>query len=216
MREATRRKTGAIAVIITALFVAGFFILSSRSDVSPTEIIGPAQIVTYSTDTPDERKPDEAGYVWQGQGTDPKRITIEKLGIDGLIQNVGVDQNTQIAVPNNVHIAGWFVDSMLPGDKGLSIIDGHINGPTVDEGIFRRLPELVEGDTVTITFGDNSTKTFMVKTNSSVKTADSASILFSKDPSIDSQLNLITCSGNFDPETNQYDERQITSLELVD
>lgn len=87
----------------------------------------PAPVVTYSTETPEEKLPVDAGYSWKGQKNDPKRIVISKIGVDSLVQNVGVDQNQQIAVPNNIHIAGWFIDSVRPGESGLSIIDGHVS-----------------------------------------------------------------------------------------
>ncbi len=175
----------------------------------------PAPVVTYSTETPEEKLPVDAGYSWKGQKNDPKRIVISKIGVDSLVQNVGVDQNQQIAVPNNIHIAGWFIDSVRPGESGLSIIDGHVNGVSSDEGVFKRLNELAEGDTVQIIMGDDSVVDFKVYSNQEIATADSASVLYSQVPEIENQLNLITCTGNFDRTVRQYDKRQITVLERV-
>lgn len=173
----------------------------------------PASVVTFSTDTPEEKLPAEVGYSWKGQKDDPKRIIIPTLNVDSFVQNVGIDQNQQIAVPNNIHIAGWFVDSVRPGSSGLSIIDGHVNGVSSDEGVFKRLNELTTGDTVQIVMGDDTVINFVVKSNQEIATSDSATILFSQDPTIQSQLNLITCTGNFDRTARQYDKRQITVLE---
>lgn len=195
-------------VFLLAILLLIMLLLSVRaSDFEP------APVVTFSTESPEEKQPSDAGYTWKGQKDDPKRIVISKIGVDSIVQNVGVDQNQQIAVPNNIHIAGWFVDSVRPGSSGLSIIDGHVNGVSSDEGVFKRLNELATGDTVQIIMGDDSVVSFIVQTNQEVATADSATILYSQDPTIENQLNLITCTGNFDRSARQYDKRQITVLE---
>ena len=68
-----------------------------------------------------------------------RRLLLQVISIDAYLQNVGVDQNNQIAVPNNIHIAGWFVDSVRPGENGLSVIDGHVDGRVANEGVLRTL-----------------------------------------------------------------------------
>lgn len=198
-----------LILVLAVLLVTMLFLEVKTSDYVP------APVVTYSTETPEEKLPVDAGYSWKGQENDPKRIVISKIGVDSLVQNVGIDQNQQIAVPNNIHIAGWFIDSVRPGESGLSIIDGHVNGVSSDEGVFKRLNELAEGDTVQIIMGDDSVVDFKVYSNQEIATADSASVLYSQVPEIENQLNLITCTGNFDRTVRQYDKRQITVLERV-
>ena len=68
-----------------------------------------------------------------------RRLLLQVISIDAYLQNVGVDQNNQIAVPNNIHIAGWFVDSVRTGENGLSIIDGRVDGRAANEGVLRTL-----------------------------------------------------------------------------
>lgn len=63
--------------------------------------------------------------------------------------------------------------------------------------------------------GDDSVVDFKVYSNQEIATADSASVLYSQVPEIENQLNLITCTGNFDRAVRQYDKRQITVLERV-
>lgn len=172
-----------------------------------------AEIITYSTDKPDEGKPGD-DHVWQGGSEDPKYIKLPTIGAEGFVQNVGVDQNQQVAVPNNIHIAGWFVDSVKPGNKGLSIIDGHVDGRQ-NPGIFMNLVNLKENDLYTVEFGDGSVKQFRVIGVTSVETAKAANILFSQSPKVANQLNLITCGGTFDHDSQRYDKRVIVYSELV-
>lgn len=172
-----------------------------------------ASVVTYSTDKPNEKKPDDT-YDWQGSARDPKKIAIPSIGVDAYLQNVGVDQKKEIAVPNNIHLGGWFVDSVRPGDKGLSIIDGHLNGRSLD-GIFVQLERLKAGDTYTITFGDGQVKEFRVVKVATVPLKEAASVLFSQDPSITRQLNLVTCGGQWDKAARLYDKRVIVISEAT-
>ncbi len=85
--------------------------------------------------------------------------------------------------------AFYLEESPLPGEKGNSIIFGH-NFPNV----FGQLYKLKTGDTFTISFNDDTTKTFEVKSKFNV-TPDQTHIL---NPTDDTRLTLYTCSGFLD------------------
>ena len=172
-----------------------------------------AVVVTYSTNKPSEEKP-RNDFNWQGGPTDPKKLKIPSLGINAYVQNVGVDQNKQVAVPNNIYIAGWFVDTVRPGQKGLSVIDGHVDGVTQDKAVFANLDRAKMGSEINVEFGDGSTKSFTIMSTTETSTAEAPSVLFSQDPGVSNQLNLVTCSGNFDQKSNQYEKRIIVSARL--
>ncbi len=202
---------GTILAIILALLTAWWYF--GPKGESSTENIQ-ADVITYSTDRPDEGRPG-AGYAWRGGDDDPKKIILPGVGVDAYIQNVGVDQNEQIAVPNNIHIAGWFIDSVRPGENGLSIIDGHVDGRTVSDGVFSKLEKLSEGDAVMIEMGDGRTLHYRVRRLTTIVTEDSAGILYSQLPGTVSQLNLITCTGTYLKDQKTYDQRMIVAAELV-
>lgn len=204
------RRTIAVLGLILILVAGGvFWYIRSHSKDNAAE-----QTVTYSTDQPDERKPDN-NYKWVGGPEDPKKINIPSANIEGYIQKVGVDQKKQVAVPNNIHIAGWFTESVRPGQLGLSIIDGHVTGPTAD-GIFKNLLGVKPGATYTIEFGNGSTKTFEVLTVKEVPVNQAASVVFSQEPKQSHQVNLVTCSGPFNRAANQYENRVIVTSKLVE
>jgi len=196
----------ALAFLLVATALGWYYLRSTASEQQP-------EIITYSTDTPDETRPDN-GYKWRGRAGDPKYIRLPSIQTEGFIQNVGVDQNKQVAVPNNIHLAGWFVDSVRPGQTGLSIVDGHVDG-RAETGIFKRLADLKENDEYAVEMGDGSLKRYRVKKVVAIDTKDAANVLFSQDPKVKSQLNLITCGGNFDQQSQQYDKRIIVVSELV-
>lgn len=166
------------------------------------------ETITFSTTTPDETPIDKQAYEWVGLGKYPKYINLPTINTEGFIQKVGVDQNKQIAVPNNTHLAGWFSDSSLPGQSGLSIIDGHVTG-RFNDGIFKDLTKIKVDDTFQIEFGNGSVKTFKVIDTQTINTETAASVLFSQKPKISSQLNLVTCTGDFDTKSQLYNKRLI-------
>jgi LPXTG-site transpeptidase (sortase) family protein len=169
--------------------------------------------INYSTNEPNESKKDADNYKWVGSPNDPKKIIIQKIGVDAYVQKVGIDQDKKIAVPNNVHLAAWFTESVRPGENGLSIIDGHVSGRKT-EGVFKNLKSLQIGDTFNIERGNGTKLTFKVFETRTVPEGEAAAILFSQNPKVLSQLNLITCGGEFNKKSQQYSDRVIISAQL--
>ena len=218
IKKLHKHKIKLLPVVLVGLFILSASVtavfLRKKQPVSKP-VAQQSGTVTFSTDKPDEKKPDKNTYKWNGTPKDPKFIRIPKISVDGFLQNVGVDQNNAIAVPNNIHVAGWFNQSVSPGQNGLSIIDGHVDGRVVKEGVFSQISKLVAGDSFTIEFGDGSVKNFTVKKNVSVLTQDAAAVLFSQEPGIAKQLNLISCIGTYISKSKTYDHRQIVIAEAM-
>ena len=133
-------------------------------------------------------------------------VVVAGLGV------VGVDQHRQIAVPSNINLAGWFYQTVTPGDLGLSVIDGHLDGYR-HPGIFAKLAKLKPGDKFSVELGNGSTSTFQVKSVHSYPTAQATNAIFSQLPGASRQLNLITCGSNFG--NAGYDQRVVVASQLV-
>ena len=173
----------------------------------------PNRVITYSTDKPSEVPPDDK-FVWKGGPNDPKQVVIDSIGAKPYVQKVGIDQNKQVAVPNNTHLVGWFVDSVRPGEKGLSLIDGHVTGRK-DKGVFKDLDILNRGDNFSVILGNGKELKYRVVDMKSAKVNESVGIMFSQNPKIANQLNLVTCSGRYDPKSKTYDERLTVMAEQI-
>ena len=206
-----------LVVLAAAILYAAAAVRSVTVETAgkPTRIQKPVtgKVTTYSTDTPVETPP-PAGYDWRGADYEPKRISLPTIQSEGFLQSVGTDQNNQIAVPGNIHVAGWFVNSVRPGNLGLSIIDGHVNG-RVNDGIFKQLGKMEIDDEFSLELGSGKILTYKVKSVVSVDVAKANEVLFSQDPKAKSQLNLITCGGTFDRTSKQYLQRVIVAAELI-
>lgn len=210
-RLTKKSNIAAIAIIILVFLVPWFMYSREQNKQSGTKSAEP--LITVSTDKPSESKEEAQNYNWRGSDTEPMKIRIARLGVDSFIQKAGVDQNKQVAVPNNIHLASWFADSRQPGQTGLSIIDGHVSGPTAD-GVFKNIKKLVKGDSFEVELGSGKILSYSVIETVELKESESASYLFSQQPDVSSQLNLITCGGKFDKAANQFENRVIVAAKL--
>ncbi len=201
---------GAVIITVTALAIG---LLSAQQ--TKESVAKKSEVVTYSTSTPSTDTLPTDDSAWHGWPTDPKKIIIPRLGTNDYIQKVGIDQNKQIAVPTNINIAGWFVDSVIPGEQGLSIIDGHIDTVT-GNAIFQHLGDLVLGDQFQIEFGNDTHKTFQVVRVDDLPLDQVPDVLFSQDSAVTHQLNLITCSGSYDTNSREFNQRIIVVASLVE
>jgi sortase (surface protein transpeptidase) len=171
--------------------------------------------VVFSTEEPAEDTVAENKYEYHPVGKQPERLVMPSIQVEALIQRVSVDQRGEVAVPTNVTLAGWFTKSVPPGEKGLSIIDGHLNGRTRD-GIFKNLSRISPGETFSVVRANRDELQFRVMKVLEVPAAEAANQLFSQDPKVERQLNLITCAGTFDEASSQFDKRVIVTAELVE
>lgn len=174
-----------------------------------------AQIAPADVDEPDETKPDTQTTAYEVPADHPRRIVLNSLGVDGFVQQVGLTSKNAVGVPANIHVAGWFNETVLPGQKGLSIIDGHVTG-IYNDGIFVGLMQMKPGDTFEVEYGDRSKKTFEVVDVRKMPESESAKFLFERDQSINAQLNLITCGGDFDTQADQYVDRVVVVSKLIE
>jgi len=172
----------------------------------------PQTVVSHSTDEPDETPVSANAYtVPAGQ---PRQIIIPSANIRGFIQKVGTDQHNAIAAPNNVNLAGWYIQSAKPGDPGVSIIDAHVQG-RYTPGVFKNLSKVRIGDTITVEYGDHSQRTFQVVKTDTLPVEAVSGEQYVKLPGVDRQLTLITCAGSFDKASGNYTSRTLVRAKLL-
>ena len=149
----------------------------------------------------------------------PRYLTIEKLGINNArILAMGVNAKGELDTPRNIFDVGWYEGSGKPGQGGTMIIDGHNGGPHV-LGVFKNLPNLVEGDVIKVERGDGVVYKYSVVENVSVSLDESDAYMAkaAKSPvaGVES-VTLITCTGEWSQSQGTYLSRQFTRAILVD
>lgn len=212
-----RRFTLAGSVLLIVVGGAAALIYSRHMHMYISQPASPVtkNVVTKTLASPSKVQLTANNYTSTAAPNEPSHISLPSINSGGYVQKVGVDQYSQMAAPNNVHLAGWYVNSLLPGQAGLSVIDGHVDGYYHNQGIFGRLNKLKPGDVFTVTFGNGSKKSFAVKSLQLVAANDVPGVLFAHDPTIPNQLNLITCGGDYDGVSHTYDKRTIVISSLV-
>lgn len=149
----------------------------------------------------------------------PRYLTIPKLGINNArVLAVGINQKGQLGTPNNIFDVGWYDSSAKPGQPGTVLIDGHNGGPT-KYGVFKRLPELVNGDLIQIERGDGVIFKYKVVENKTVALSESDSYMKTamKSPEAGKQsVTLISCTGEWSNTQKTYLSRQFTRAVLVE
>jgi LPXTG-site transpeptidase (sortase) family protein len=200
-----------IIAVVTIVVTHGH--QTPHSAAVPKNDINRAGVVIYSADKPATAAVRAASYTSTMTGQEPAYISLPSIKAQGYIQKVGIDQYSHMAVPTNIHLAGWYVDSVLPGDKGLSIINGHIDIPS-DPGIFQHLASLMAGDNFELKLANGTVQTYVVSKVETLPLAQVPAVLFSQSPGISRQLNLITCDGSYNSRLKTFNERIVVIAKL--
>jgi len=193
-------------VVLFALVIVSSIILISLIALSHKEKVFTGKNTPAGSKASED--PLSPNYKWKGDKKDPKKIIIKKINVNAYVEKVGLDKNQEVGSPKSIYLAGWYKGSVRPGQKGLSVIDGHVAGKK-NNGVFRNLEKLNVGDEYTVVFGDNSTKKFKITGKISVPVEDAVSAIFSQTPKIIEQLNLVTCDGKFNSKTQSYPQRLV-------
>lgn len=133
----------------------------------------------------------------------PHRLVIPAIGVNAPVMTVGL-VNGSVGVPplDNHNVAAWYNGTVTPGQKGPSLIDGHVNsyaGPSV----FYKLKDLRKGDAITVYRTDGRAVTFYVTwVQAAAKTAFPWKEVLANTPG--PELRIVTCGGNFNYRTGHY------------
>jgi len=144
----------------------------------------------------------------------PAKIEINSIGVEAPIDVMGVTEDNSIEAPTNMANAGWFNGSVLPGEEGTTIIDGHMGGNIVP-GVFTYLENVEIGDSIKVVSKDGEITNYVIR---KTKTFDRNSQEFDElyeTVGDGNGLNLITCTGGWLPSAQTYDSRLIVYAEQV-
>jgi sortase (surface protein transpeptidase) len=143
----------------------------------------------------------------------PERLRIPSLGIDSVVQWVGLDDQGRMDTPSNYVDTAWYEHGPRPGMQGNAVIAGHLDSAT-GPAVFYRLGDLRPGDEIIVVASDGEELRFVVEASESYHVSDAPlSRIFG--PAGESRLNLITCSGRFDRSVQEYDQRLVVYTKLA-
>lgn len=150
---------------------------------------------------------------WPTAAREPAQLRIPAVGIQAPVRAYELNADGSLPAPDGPQLVAWYRYSALPGSQGNSVIAGHLDWRGGLLGVFWRLKELRPGDTVLLDTADGSTARYRVTSSRAFYEANApvAEIL---GPSPTPVLTIITCEGEFDRISRNYNQRRIVRAVL--
>ncbi|MEU2681165.1 class F sortase [Streptomyces sp. NPDC007107] len=147
--------------------------------------------------------------------SDPKRISIKSIAVDAPFTPLSIGSSGQLDAPpaNDPNLAGWFKNGATPGERGTSVVAGHVDTKT-GPAVFLLLSTLKAGNTVDITREDGVVATFEVDSVETFSKADFPNDRVYADTG-SAQLRLITCGGVYDKKKKDYEDNVVVFAHLA-
>ncbi|MEV7473720.1 class F sortase [Pseudarthrobacter oxydans] len=147
--------------------------------------------------------------------SEPVVLEIPAIGVRTDLLKLGLRENGSLEVPQDSGSgapASWYNGSPTPGERGPSVMLGHVNSPSGRGGVFADLRKLTPGAEINVSRTDGSIAVFTVDRGA----------LYSKNdfPTLEvygntagPELRLITCDG-YDPATGLFDDNYVIYAKL--
>ncbi|MBB5075066.1 class F sortase [Nonomuraea endophytica] len=136
----------------------------------------------------------------------PESIGIPSIDVDAPLMKLGLTKDGEVELPpyEKPKLAGWYEKSAVPGEKGASVIVGHVDTKTAP-AVFYKLRHLRKGQIVRVERSDGKTAEYKVDSVEQVHKNDFPA----KRVYVDDGLKLVTCGGKFDYAKGEYDDNVI-------
>ena len=144
----------------------------------------------------------------------PVRLEVGSVDLDVPLDQVGVQDDGQMQIPEDADRAGWYRYGPAPGaDAGSTVISGHVDDRD-SPGAFLALTNVAEGDEVTVEAADGTRTAYRIVSLRTVAKPELAvQEVFRRDgPHV---LQLITCTGPWSPDTRRYTDNLVITAEPV-
>jgi hypothetical protein len=144
----------------------------------------------------------------------PVRLVIPALGVDSVVDPVGVAPDGQMALPDDVDRVGWYRFGPVPGLDGSAVIAGHVDDREQGIGALAPLRAVAVGTEVLVTGADGTTTRWRVVSRELItKQVLPLERLFTRTGP--PRLTLITCGGPFLPVYRSYRDNVVVVAEQV-
>ena len=132
---------------------------------------------------------------------EPVAISAASVSLEAAVVPVGLNNDGSVEIPPDVDVTGWYRYGGRPGERGPTVVVGHVDAVGQGAGAFSLLVYLEVGTEVAVTMSDGRVHRFVVDARRSYdKHALPVATLFGTG----SGLRLVTCGGDFDPATGSY------------
>ncbi|WP_372505603.1 class F sortase [Streptomyces macrolidinus] len=181
-----------------------------KSPAAPAAVAPPAVVASPTPGPTGLKGPAKNGL----RRSVPRRIVIPQIRVNAPFTPLSVSASGQLNAPpvTNKNLVGWYKDGVSPGERGASIVVGHVDtksGPAV----FVLLRTLVPGSGVEITRADGSVAVFTVDSVETFSKNDFPDArVYGRTPT--PQLRLITCGGAYNRSAHDYESNVVVFAHL--
>lgn len=130
----------------------------------------------------------------------PVRISIPTIDVAARVDELGLQKDRTVEVPDDPMRTGWYRLGPTPGQPGSAVILGHVDS-TAGSAVFGRLHDLRPGDTVVVEAAGGASSTFRVIRLSTYQNDKFPADEVYAAPGPERRLNLVTCGGKYTRET---------------
>lgn len=145
----------------------------------------------------------------------PERLLIPEISVDAPFTDLAIGKNGQLKPPPaaDTNLVGWYAGGVSPGEKGTSVIAGHVDTKT-SAAVFARLDRLNEGDVFKVERADGRTASFTVDSLETFEKDDFPSERVYGDADRP-EVRLITCAGDYDHKVKDYTDNLVVFAHLT-
>ncbi|WP_336212946.1 class F sortase [Nonomuraea sp. LPB2021202275-12-8] len=130
----------------------------------------------------------------------PKSIDIPSIEVEAPLMKLGLkDGEVELPPYEKPKVAGWYTGSAVPGEKGASVIVGHVDTKTAP-AVFYKLRHVRKGEIVKVERSDGKVVRYKVDAVEQVHKDDFPL----RRVYVDDGLKLVTCGGRFDHAAGEY------------
>jgi Sortase domain len=203
------------AVPLAAVALAGLLV-SGCGGPGPSPVAASSARGGPATAAGPREPPDVAGFHSvrsYDQPALPVRLQIPEIAVSTPLVRLGRLPDGSIEVPKDWDTAGWYDRGPRPGQPGPAVILGHVDSKT-GPAVFYRLRELRPRDIVRVGLADGRILIFRVqRVQRYPKDHFPAEAVYF--PTLNRELRLITCGGEFDYARRSYRDNIVVYATLA-
>ena len=151
------------------------------------------------------------------EGVAPIALQVDSVGVDAPIE-LGAVVDGAMQDPSGPWVVSWYEPLGKVGEGGNVVMAGHVDYWNVGPAVFWDIRELPAGEIIRVVGEDGKNYEYAVQWIERYDAAGLTPEVIQNDIVGDTgeeTLTLITCGGEFDPATGEYNERWVVRANLI-
>ena len=152
------------------------------------------------------------------EGVAPVELQIDSVGVDAPIEVGNVADDGSMQDPSGPWVVSWYAPLGKIGEGGNVVMAGHVDYWNVGPAVFWDVRDLPAGDVIRVVGDDGKNYEYAVQWTKPYLAEQLTPEVIQKDIVGDTgqeTLTLITCGGDFNPDTGEYNQRWVVRANLV-